>query len=172
MKETVQDLKTRRSVKKYRPDQITKNELIQVLEAGMNAPTGMNRQSPVMVAVQDPETVKQLSSMNAAVMGVSSDPFYGAPTVIVVLADSTVPTYLYDGSLVMGNLLNAAHALGLGVCWIHRAKEVFALEEGKKLLKKWGLDDRYEGIGHCIIGYGDGPLPAAKVRKENYVIWD
>ena len=136
MKETVQDLKTRRSVKKYRPDQITKNELIQVLEAGMNAPTGMNRQSPVMVAVQDPETVKQLSSMNAAVMGVSSDPFYGAPTVIVVLADSTVPTYLYDGSLVMGNLLNAAHALGLGACWIHRAKEVFALEEGKKLLKK------------------------------------
>ena len=122
MKETVQDLKTRRSVKKYRPDQITKNELIQVLEAGMNAPTGMNRQSPVMVAVQDPETVKQLSSMNAAVMGVSSDPFYGAPTVIVVLADSTVPTYLYDGSLVMGNLLNAAHALGLGACWIHRAK--------------------------------------------------
>ena len=172
MKETVQDLKTRRSVKKYRPDQITKNELIQVLEAGMNAPTGMNRQSPVMVAVQDPETVKQLSSMNAAVMGVSSDPFYGAPTVIVVLADSTVPTYLYDGSLVMGNLLNAAHALGLGACWIHRAKEVFALEEGKKLLKKWGLDDRYEGIGHCIIGYSDGPLPAAKVRKENYVIWD
>ena len=172
MKETVQDLKTRRSVKKYRPDQITKNELIQVLEAGMNAPTGMNRQSPVMVVVQDPETVKQLSSMNAAVMGVSSDPFYGAPTVIVVLADSTVPTYLYDGSLVMGNLLNAAHALGLGACWIHRAKEVFALEEGKKLLKKWGLDDRYEGIGHCIIGYGDGPLPAAKARKENYVIWD
>ena len=139
MKETVQDLKTRRSVKKYRPDQITKNELIQVLEAGMNAPTGMNRQSPVMVAVQDPETVKQLSSMNAAVMGVSSDPFYGAPTVIVVLADSTVPTYLYDGSLVMVNLLNAAHALGLGACWIHRAKEVFALEEGTKLLKKWGL---------------------------------
>ena len=172
MKETVQDLKTRRSLKKYRPDQITKNELIQVLEAGMNAPTGMNRQSPVMVAVQDPETVKQLSSMNAAVMGVSSDPFYGAPTVIVVLADSTVPTYLYDGSLVMGNLLNAAHALGLGACWIHRAKEVFASEEGKKLLKKWGLDDRYEGIGHCIIGYGDGPLPAAKARKENYVIWD
>ena len=138
----------------------------------MNAPTGMNRQSPVMVAVQDPETVKQLSSMNAAVLGVSSDPFYGAPTVIVVLADSTVPTYLYDGSLVMGNLLNAAHALGLGACWIHRAKEVFASEEGKKLLKKWGLDDRYEGIGHCIIGYGDGPLPAAKARKENYVIWD
>ena len=137
MKETVQDLKTRRSVKKYRPDQITKNELIQVLETGMNAPTGMNRQSPVMVAVQDPETVKQLSSMNEAVMGVSSDPFYGAPTVIVVLADSTVPTYLYDGSLVMGNLLNAAHALGLGACWIHRAKEVFASEEGKKLLKKW-----------------------------------
>ena len=123
MKETIQDLKTRRSVKKYRPDQITKNELVQVLEAGMNAPSGMGRQSAVMAVVQDPETLKKLSSLNASIMGVSSDPFYGAPTVIVVLADSTVPTYREDGSLVMGNLLNAAHALGLGSCWIHRAKE-------------------------------------------------
>ena len=169
MKETVQDLKTRRSVKKYRPDQITKNELIQVLEAGMNAPTGMNRQSPVMVAVQDPETVKQLSSMNAAVMGVSSDPFYGAPTVIVVLADSTVPTYLYDGSLVMGNLMLAAHAEGIGSCWIHRAKEEFESAEGKAFLKSLGIEGDYEGIGHCVLGYTDGEEPKAMPRKENYV---
>ena len=172
MKESVQDLKTRRSIKKYKPIQITKNELIQIVEAGMNAPSGMGRQAASMVVVQDPETIKKLSAMNAAVMGVSSDPFYGAPTVIIVFADRTVPTYLCDGSLVMGNLLNAAHALGLGSCWIHRAKEVFSSGEGKKLMEKWGLDDRYEGIGHCIIGYGDGPEPAAKPRKENYVIWD
>ena len=172
MKETIQDLKTRRSVKKYKPDQITKNELVQVLEAGMNAPSGMGRQSAVMAVVQDPETLKKLSSLNASIMGVSSDPFYGAPTVIVVLADSTVPTYREDGSLVMGNLLNAAHALGLGSCWIHRAKEVMATPEGQELLKKWGLDSRYVGIGNCILGYGDGPEPQAKPRKENYIIWD
>ncbi len=172
MKETIQDLKSRRSIKRYKPEQITKNELIQVLEAGMNAPSGMNRQAAVMAVVQEPETVKKLSAMNAAVMGVSSDPFYGAPTVIAVLADRTVPTYLYDGSLVMGNLLNAAHALGLGACWIHRAKEVFVSDEGKKLLKKWGLDETYEGIGHCVIGYGEGDYPEAKARKEGYVIWD
>ena len=172
MKETIQDLKTRRSVKKYRPDQITKNELVQVLEAGMNAPSGMGRQSAVMAVVQDPETLKKLSSLNASIMGVSSDPFYGAPTVIVVLADSTVPTYREDGSLVMGNLLNAAHALGLGSCWIHRAKVVMATPEGQELLKKWGLDSRYVGIGNCILGYGDGPEPQAKPRKENYIIWD
>ena len=170
MKETLQDLKTRRSVKKYRPEQIREEELGQVLEAGMNAPTGMNRQSPVMVVVQDRETICRLSRMNAEVMGASIDPFYGAPTVIVVLADSTVPTYKEDGSLVMGNLLNAAHALGLGSCWIHRAKEVFCSEEGKELLKKWGLDEKYEGIGHCILGYRDGAYPEAKSRKENYII--
>ena len=157
MKETIQDLKTRRSVKKYR---------------SMNAPSGMGRQSAVMAVVQDPETLKKLSSLNASIMGVSSDPFYGAPTVIVVLADSTVPTYREDGSLVMGNLLNAAHALGLGSCWIHRAKEVMATPEGQELLKKWGLDSRYVGIGNCILGYGDGPEPQAKPRKENYIIWD
>lgn len=172
MKETIQDLKTRRSIKKYKTEQITKNELIQVVEAGMNAPSGMNSQSAVMVVVQDTEMVKKLSAMNAAVMGVSADPFYGAPTVIVVLADRTIPTYQYDGSLVMGNLLNAAHALGLGACWIHRAKEVFSTEEGKKLLEKWGLNGNYEGIGNCVIGYSEGDYPKAKARKEGYVIWD
>lgn len=170
MKETLQDLKTRRSIKKYKPDQITEAELAQVLEAGLNAPTGMNRQSPVMVAVQDKDMIKKLSAMNAAVMGTSNDPFYGAPTVIVVLADSTIPTYKEDGSLVMGNLLNGAHALGLGSCWIHRAKEVFSSDEGKAILKKWGLDEKYEGIGHCILGYADGEYPAQKPRKENYII--
>ena len=170
MRETLKDLKTRRSIRAYKPEQITEEELIQVLEAVLYAPTGMGRQSPVMVVVQDPDMVKKLSAMNAAVMGVSSDPFYGAPTVIVVLADSTIPTYREDGSLVMGNLLNAAHAAGIGSCWIHRAREVFSSEEGKALLKEWGLDDRYEGIGHCILGYSDGEYPEAKPRKEGYII--
>ena len=171
MKETIQDLTTRRSVKKYQPTQINRADLEKILKAGMNAPSGMGRQSAVMVVVQEPDTVKQLSRMNAEVMGVHTDPFYGAPTVIIVFADKEVPTYKEDGSLVMGNLLNAAHALGLGSCWIHRAKEVFDSAEGKALMKKWGLKDSLEGIGHCILGYGEGPEPAEKPRKDGYVVW-
>ena len=171
MKETIQDLTTRRSVKKYQPTQINRADLEKILKAGMNAPSGMGRQSAVMVVVQEPETVKQLSRMNAEVMGVHTDPFYGAPTVIIVFADKEVPTYKEDGSLVMGNLLNAAHALGLGSCWIHRAKEVFNSAEGKALMKKWGLKDSLEGIGHCILGYGEGPEPAEKPRKDDYIVW-
>lgn len=171
MKETMQDLTTRRSVKRYQPTQINRADLEKILKAGMNAPSGMGRQSAVMVVVQEPETVKQLSRMNAEVMGVHTDPFYGAPTVIIVFADKEVPTYKEDGSLVMGNLLNAAHALGLGSCWIHRAQEVFNSAEGKALMKKWGLKDSLEGIGHCILGYGEGPEPAEKPRKDDYIVW-
>ena len=171
MKETIQDLTTRRSVKRYQPTQINRADLEKILKAGMNAPSGMGRQSAVMVVVQEPETVKQLSRMNAEVMGVHTDPFYGAPTVIIVFADKEVPTYKEDGSLVMGNLLNAAHALGLGSCWIHRAKEVFNSAKGKALMKKWGLKDSLEGIGHCILGYGEGPEPAEKPRKDDYIVW-
>ena len=171
MKETIQDLTTRRSVTRYQPTQINRADLEKILKAGMNAPSGMGRQSAVMVVVQEPETVKQLSRMNAEVMGVHTDPFYGAPTVIIVFADKEVPTYKEDGSLVMGNLLNAAHALGLGSCWIHRAKEVFNSAEGKALMKKWGLKDSLEGIGHCILGYGEGPEPAEKPRKDDYIVW-
>ena len=171
MKETIQDLTTRRSVKRYQPTQINRADLEKILKAGMNAPSGMGRQSAVMVVVQEPETVKQLSRMNAEVMGVHTDPFYGAPTVIIVFADKEVPTYKEDGSLVMGNLLNAAHALELGSCWVHRAKEVFDSAEGKALMKKWGLKDSLEGIGHCILGYGEGPEPAEKPRKDDYIVW-
>ena len=171
MKETIQDLTTRRSVKRYQPTQINRADLEKILKAGMNAPSGMGRQSAVMVVVQEPETVKQLSRMNAEVMGVHTDPFYGAPTVIIVFADKEVPTYKEDGSLVMGNLLNAAHALELGSCWVHRAKEVFNSAEGKALMKKWGLKDSLEGIGHCILGYGEGPEPAEKPRKDDYIVW-
>lgn len=167
----IEALKNRRSIRKYKKDQISDEQLNQILEAGVYAPTGMGKQSPYIVVVQKPELIAKLSAMNAAVMGVDGDPFYGAPTVIVVLADSAVAgTYEYDGSLVMGNLMNAAYAVGVDSCWIHRAKEIFASEEGKQLLKEWGLPETCVGIGHCILGYRDCEYPAAKPRKENYVI--
>lgn len=169
MNEVLKCLKERRSVRKYRSEQIKDSELEQILEAGTYAPTGMGMQSPIMVAVQDPETIAKLSKMNAAVMGVTSDPFYGAPTVIVVLADRSRGTYVEDGSLVMGNLMNAAYSIGVDSCWIHRAKEEFESEEGKALLEKWGIKGDYVGIGHCVLGYAkDAPAPA-KPRKENYI---
>lgn len=169
MNKTLEDLKSRRSCRTYTAQQVSKEELDQVLEAGMYAPTGMGRQSPIMVAVQDPDTVRELSRLNARVMGSSTDPFYGAPTVIVVLADPEIGTYREDGSLVMGNLLNAAHAVGLGSCWIHRAREVFDSPEGKALLKKWGVPEKYVGIGNCILGYAAQPAAAPKPRKADYI---
>lgn len=170
MEETIKDLKERRSIRKYQDRQIEEADLQKILEAGMYAPTGMGMQSPLMVVVQDRDTISKLSKMNARIFGNENmDPFYGAPTVIVVLADKNRPTYIEDGSLVMGNLMNAAHALGLGSCWIHRAKQEFESEEGKELLRQWGIEGDYAGIGHCIIGYPDGAIPEAKPRKENYI---
>lgn len=167
--ETLENLKTRRSIRAYQDSVPDMNLLKQVIEAGTYAPTGKGSQSPIIVAVTDRETRDYLSKLNAGIMGTSGDPFYGAPAVLVVLADKSVPTYLYDGSLVMGNLLNAAHAVGLGSCWIHRAKEVFDSEEGKALLKKWGIEGDYEGIGNCIIGYPAQEAPQPKPRKADYV---
>lgn len=171
MKEVLEALKNRRSVRKYKPEQITKEELNAVLEAGSYAPTGMGLQSPKIVVVQKPELIKKLSQMNAVVMGTDKDPFYGAPTVLVVLADPRRSTFVEDGSLVMGNLMNAAYAVGLGSCWIHRAREVFESPEGKELLTQWGIPQDYIGIGHCILGYTDGELPAAKPRKDDYIVY-
>ena len=169
MNETLKDLLGRRSCRAYKNDPIPEEILDKILEAGTYAPTGMGKQSPIMIAVTDKETRDCLSRMNAAVMGANGDPFYGAPVVIVVLADKSIGTYLYDGSLVMGNLMNAANALGLGSCWIHRAKEEFASEEGKALLRRLGIEGDYEGIGHCILGYPDGECRPAAPRKANYV---
>lgn len=173
MNEVLRCLEARRSVRGYRPDAMPSEELIsQVVEAGMYAPTGRGAQSPVIVAVTNKAVRDRLSEMNAEVLGASADPFYGAPVVLIVLADKSRPTYLYDGSLVMGNLMNAAHAVGLGSCWIHRAKEVFASAEGKALLKEWGIDGDYEGIGHCVLGYPvEGQPQEAKPRKADYVKW-
>lgn len=171
MKTTIEDLKGRRSCRAYKPEQITDQELDLVLEAGTYAPTGGGQQSPVIVAVQNKDTIAKLQRMNADVIGdPAATPFYGAPTVLVVLADKSKGCYLYDGCCVMDNLLNAAAALGLGSCWIHRAKEEFESAEGKALLKEWGLTGDYEGIGHCVLGYRADEIPAPAPRKDGYVI--
>ena len=171
MTETLQDIKTRRSCRKFQSRQVAEEDLKAILEAGTWAATGHGWQSPVMVVVQDKATIEKLSRMNAAILGVSSDPFYGAPTVVIVLADKSRPTYREDGALVMGNLMLAAHALGVGSCWIHRAREEFETEEGKALLKSWGLEGDYAGVGHCVLGYAEenGEAPA-KPRKDGYII--
>lgn len=162
-------LTERRSIKKYKPTPVESEKIDMILAAGMNAPTGRNLQAPIILAITNKELRDRISLLNAQAMGASIDPFYDAPAVLVVLADRTVPTYIYDGSLVMGNMLNAAHALGLGACWIHRAKEVFDSPEGKQLLKDLGIEGDYEGIGNCIVGYSDCDYPEASARKSNYV---
>lgn len=169
MNPVLECIKSRRSIRRFKPDMVPAALLDQVLEAGTYAATGMGRQSPIILAVTDRKTRDQLSRMNAAVMGSDKDPFYGAPVVLVVLADKSRPTYLYDGSLVMGNLMLAAHSLGLGSCWIHRAKEEFESPEGKQLLASLGIQGDYEGIGHCILGYPEGDEPQPAPRKENWV---
>ena len=171
MNESIKNLLERRSIRAYKKELVPKETLDTILEAGEYSPSGMGQQSTLMVVTQDPELVARLSKMNAAVMGSTSDPFYGAPTVIIVFSDSKMGTCVENGSLVMGNLMNAAHSLGIGSCWIHRAKEEFESEEGKALLKKWGIEGDYEGIGHCVLGYAAAELPAAKPRKENYVYY-
>ena len=167
----LENIKTRRSVKRYKPDPVPAELLEKVLEAGTFAATGRNRQAPIILAVTNKELRNKIAKQNAEIMGMNGefDPFYGAPVILVVLADKTVSTHIYDGSLVLGNMMLAAHALGLGSCWIHRAKEEFENEEGKELLKSLGIEGEYEGIGHLALGYAESELPAAKPRKENWV---
>lgn len=180
MNTTINDIITRRSVKKYKPDMVPTELIEQVVNAGTYAPTGMNRQSPVILAITNKELRDRLSRINLDIIigrGMTtssghSDPFYGAPVVLVVLAKKDVSTHVYDGSLVMENLMLAAHSLGLGSCWIHRAKETFETEEGKEILRSLGITDEYEGIANCILGY---PAPDAvkpqSPRKPDYVVW-
>ena len=158
MNETVKNLISRKSCKSYQDKHVDRDLLDESVAAGLNAPSGLNRQTPRFVVVTDEDTVKKLSDMNAAVAGMPFDPFYGAKDVIIVLAEKE-GTYLYDGSLAMGNLMNAAWSMGIDSRWIHRAKEVFESEEGKALLKEWGVEENVEGIGFCILGY-------AKEEKE------
>ena len=165
----LKNLRERRSIRRYKSEQITEEQLNAILEAGIYAPTGMGAQSPIIVVIQDKAVIERLSKLNAEVMGNDSDPFYGAPTLLVVLADKSRHTYVEDGSLVMGNLLNAAHSVGVDSCWIHRAREVFESEEGRGLLRQWGIPDTYVGIGNCILGYRDCEYPEAKPRKADYI---
>ena len=169
MTEVIKAIKSRRSLKSYKSDPIPAEMLDAILEAGTYAPTGRNAQSPIIIAVTDKAVRDKLAKLNAEIMGFDGDPFYNAPAVLIVLADKSRSTYLYDGSLVMENLMLAAHSLGLGSCWIHRAKEMFESGEGKTLLASLGIEGDYEGIGNCIIGYTDTPPAPQKPRKENYI---
>lgn len=171
MSDVLETIKSRRSIRKYKSDMVPQDKLGKIIEAGTYAATGMGKQSPIIIAVTNKELRDKLSAMNAKIMGVNSDPFYGAPVVLIVLADKSRPTYVYDGSLVMGNLMLEAEAQGIGSCWIHRAKEEFESEEGKELLKSLGIEGDYEGIGHCVLGYTDGPAPKAAPRKDSYVYY-
>ena len=171
MSDVLETIKSRRSIRKYKSDMVPQDKLEKIIEAGTYAATGMGKQSPIIVAVTNKELRDKLSAMNEKIMGTNTDPFYGAPVVLIVLADKSRPTYLYDGSLVMGNLMVEAEAQGIGSCWIHRAKEEFESEEGKEILKSLGIEGDYEGIGHCVLGFADGPAPKAAPRKESYVYY-
>ena len=153
MNETLQTIIARRSIKKYKSDPVPKELIEKIVEAGTYAATGRNLQSPIILAVTSKELRDKLSRINAEVMGATGDPFYNAPCVLVVLADRGVShNYIYDGSLVMGNLMLAATSLGLGSCWIHRARETFELPEGKEILKSLGIEGDFVGIGNCVVG--------------------
>lgn len=169
MSETLKVLESRRSCRAYKPELIEEEKLQAIIKAGTFAATGMGRQSPIIIAVTNKEMRDKLSKMNAAVMNSNADSFYGAPELLIVLANKDIGTYLYDGSLVMGNLMNAAEDLGVASCWIHRAKEEFESEEGKQILKDLGIEGNYEGIGHVILGYAANPPAEPAPRKENYV---
>lgn len=173
MNEVIEMMKTRRSIRKFKPDALPDEIIEQIAEAGTYAATGKNLQSPTIIAVTNKQLRDRISEMNRKIGGWQEgfDPFYGAPAMLIVLADKNVPTAVYDGSLVMGNLMLAAHSLGVGSIWIHRAKEEFESEEGKVILAELGITGDQVGIGHCALGYIDGEEPKAAPRKENWVYY-
>ena len=169
MNEVLKAIKERRSTKSFKSDIVPMEIIDQIVEAGTWAANGRGLQAGMIIAVTDKETRDKLSRLNASIMGAENDPFYGAPVVLVVLANKSVPTYVYDGSLVMGNLMLAAHSLDIGSCWIHRAKQTFETEEGKAILASLGVEGEWEGVGNCVIGYAEGEPKEPKPRKENWV---
>lgn len=173
MNEVIQNMITRRSIRSYKSDMIPKELINEVIKGGIYAPTGRGMQSPIIIAVTNKEIRDKLSKINAKIMGKSEDfdPFYNAPVVLIVLADKSKPTYIYDGSLVMENLMLSAHSLGLGSCWIHRAKETFETIEGKEILSSLGITGDYEGIGNCIIGYSNESNREPQPRKNDYIYY-
>ncbi len=171
MDKILENIRTRRSVKSYKPDAVPQELLDLVIEAGLYAASGRGRQGSVILQITDPALRDRVAAMNAAVMGVDADPFYGAPVVLVVLGNREYRTSVYDGSLVMGNMMLEAHALGLGSCWIHRAKEVFDSDGGKEILRSLGIEGDYEGIGNLVVGYAAGELPKAAERRPGRVYY-
>lgn len=168
--EALNVLRERRSIRKYKPEQITDEELNTVLEAGTYAPSGKNRQIALIVAVQNAEDLAVLRKLNAEIWEKNADPYYGAPTILLVLSDPSVHTCVEDGCAVITYLLTAAHAAGLGACWINRERQMFERPEGKALLKKWGIPEHYVGVAGCSLGYIDGENPKPRPRKEGYII--
>lgn len=173
MNEIIKAMEERRSIRKFKPEMPAKKELEQIMEAGLYAANGMGKQAVITVAVTDKEVRDQLSADNCKIGGWKEgvDPFYGAPAILIVLADKNCPTHVYDGSLVMGNMMLAAHSLGLGSIWIHRAKEEFETEKWQRFLSDIGVAGEWEGIGHCAVGYIDGEMPEAAKRKDGRVFW-
>lgn len=173
MNDIVNAMKERRSIRKFKPDMPGKADLEQIVEAGLYAPCGMGKQAGMIIAVTNKELRDKLAEANRKIGGWKEgfDPFYGAPVVFIVLADKNAFTYVYDGSLVLGNMMLAAHSLGLGSIWIHRAKEEFEQNEWKQLLSELGVEGDWEGIGHCAVGFIDGDAPAAAPRKAGRVHW-
>lgn len=173
MNEVIRAMGERRSIRSFKPDMPAKEDLEQIIRAGLYAANGMGQQAPITVAVTNRALRNRLSAENCRIGGWPEgfDPFYGAPAILIVLAPSNWPNRVYDGSLVMGNMMLAAHALGLGSIWIHRAKQEFELPEYRQLLRDLGIAGEWEGIGHCAVGYLDGEAPAAAPRKAGRVFW-
>lgn len=173
MSEVLNKMKTRRSIRKYKPDPIPQELLDRIIEAGTYAASAMGRQNTIIIQVTEAKLLDEIVKRNAEIGGWKEgfDPFYGAPAILIVLAKKEDATRVYDGSLVMGNLMLAAHELEIGSCWIHRAKEEFETEWGKGLLKSLGIAEEYEGIGHCALGYVDGEYPHTPERKESRVFY-
>jgi nitroreductase len=171
MNDVLKTLESRRSCRNFKPDMISDEEIDAIVKAGTYAATGMGKQSPIIIVVKDKNLRDELAEENRKIggWGEGFDPFYGAPVILIVLAKKDIPTHVYDGALVMGNLMNAAESLGVASIWIHRAKEEFESVFGKNLLSRLGLQDEYEGIGHCAIGYAAQPAAAPAPRKEDYI---
>jgi hypothetical protein len=173
MNPAIENLITRRSIRKFKSDPVPKDLIRQIIEAGLYAPSGRNYQSTIIIAVTNQELRNKISKINCRIGGWKDDfdPFYGAPVILIVLANREYPNYIYDGSLTMGNILNAAHSLGLGSCWIHRAKQEFDMPEFQEILRSLSIEGNFEGIGHCALGYADEKLPSPPRRKENRVFY-
>ena len=173
MNDTLKVLETRRSCRNFKPDMVSEDDLKAIVRAGTYAATGMGKQSPLIIAVTDKTMRDEISEANRKIGGWDEgfDPFYGAPVILIVLAKKDIPTHVYDGSLVMGNLMNAAESLGVNSIWIHRAKEEFESDFGKNILAKLDISDEYEGIGHCALGYAAEPVKDPAPRKDNYVYY-